>query len=84
MPGSVSRIRRAKAYRASAPLPRLRSAFGGSVQGRLVGAATGRTRRRSAARWSPCRVRMVLAGKAGPSGAATGSGQTCSPSSSSR
>ena len=84
MPGSASRIRRAKAYRASAPLPRLRSALGGSVQGGSWGAATRQDPKAIRSGWSPCRVRMVLAGKAGPSGAATGSGQTCSPSSSTR
>jgi hypothetical protein len=78
--GSVSRIRRANAYRASAPLPRLRSALGGSVQGGSWGAATRQDPKAIRSGWSPWRVRMVLAGKAGPSGPVAGSGQTGSPS----
>ena len=80
MSGSVSRIRSANAYSASAPLPRLRSALGGSVHGGSWGAATRQDPNAIRSGWSPCRVRMVLGGNAGPSGLA--SGHTCRPSSS--
>jgi hypothetical protein len=80
--GSASRIRSAKAYRASAPLPCRRSTLGGSVHGGSWGAASRQDPKAIRSGWSPRGVRMVLAGNDGPSGPA--SGHTGSPSSSTR
>ncbi len=80
MSGSASRIRSANAYRASAPLPRLRLALGGSVHGGSWGAATRQDPNAIRSGWSPWGVRMVLGGNARSSGPARG--HTRPPSSS--
>ena len=82
MPGSASRMRSAKVCRASAPLPRLRSALGGRVQGGSWGAASRQDPNAIRSRWSPWAVRMVLGGNAGAPGPV--SGQTGRASSATR
>src|SRR4029450_8090026 len=63
-------MRRAKAYRASAPLPRRRSALGGNVHGGSWGAAT---------RQGPNAVRRGGGPRRGGGGAGGGGGATPGP-----